>query len=791
MTLDIALVFGILACALYLLITERVRMDVVALMVLGSLAITRLVTPEEAVAGFSNAAVIAVWATFILSDGLTRTGISDLIGRVIMRLAGRSEIGMVFVIMLAAGALSAFMSNIGVAALMLPMVVEISRRTRLPASRLLMPLAYATLLGGMITLIGTPPNLLISGALSENGFAPFDLFDFSPLGLVLLTGGTLFIALIGRLWLPRQKIEVGRRRRSQRKLRKQYGLHTRTIDMRIGEDSILVGKTLAQSRIGAAAGLIVMALQREGRTRFMPSRQTLLEAGDRLVVQGQLDQFNEFRRWSELVIEREAPVLQSLVAGHVGVIEVGVAEDSPLVDQMFSHSEFRERYRANWLAVRRGEVVRRENLAKVPIRANDVLLLQTELENVERLSHSSDFSGYREVNQKELTDVYRLQEHVFVVRVPRESALDGDSLKRSRFGDAFDFHLLGLFREGELTILPPADVPLLGGDLMLIQGREEDLDALRGLQELEVDTENAAQLNVLDSDRLSLTEATLQPHSDLFGKALIDLDLRARYDLEVVAVWRNGEPIRANLDNLVMKLGDALLLLGPREKLRLIENDPDYLLLTPVGQRPQDTSKAPVAGAIIAGVLLTVLIGWLPLHIAAVIGATAMILSGCLTMDEAYRAIEWRAIFLIAGMLPLGVAMDQSGAASLLAEQTLTLLGPLGVWWVIAGLFLVTAAATIVIPTAAVVVLMSPIVITAMTDLGVQPHTAMMAIAMAASASFISPISHPANLLVMGPGGYRFVDYLKIGLPLMLVVFVLTMITLPFFWPVLPAVTSP
>ena len=212
MTLQIALVFVILLGALILLITEKVRMDTVALLVLGSLAITGLVSAEEAVAGFSNAAVITVWATFILSEGLTRTGISDLIGRLILRLAGRSEVAMVFVIMLAAGGLSAVMSNIGVAALMLPMVVELSRRTRLPASRLLMPLAHATLLGGMTTMIGTPPNLLISGSLSANGYEPFALFDFSPLGVILLAGGTLFITLAGRLWLPKLKTEIGRRR---------------------------------------------------------------------------------------------------------------------------------------------------------------------------------------------------------------------------------------------------------------------------------------------------------------------------------------------------------------------------------------------------------------------------------------------------------------------------------------------------------------------------------------------------------------------------------------------------
>ncbi len=160
-----------------------------------------------------------------------------------------------------------------------------------------------------------------------------------------------------------------------------------------------------------------------------------------------------------------------------------------------------------------------------------------------------------------------------------------------------------------------------------------------------------------------------------------------------------------------------------------------------------------------------------------------MVLTRCLSMEDAYRAIEWRAIFLIAGMLPLGTAMQQTGAAEFLAQQTMQLLGPMGPWWVIGGLYLVTAAGTMIIPTAALVVLMSPIVLSASTDLGIAPQTAMMAVAMAASASFTSPISHPANILVMGPGGYRFADYLKLGLPLTVVVFLTVMLLLPVFWP--------
>src|SRR5690606_39054607 len=181
------------------------------------------------------------------------------------------------------------------------------------------------------------------------------------------------------------------------------------------------------------------------------------------------------------------------------------------------------------------------------------------------------------------------------------------------------------------------------------------------------------------------------------------------------------------------------------------------------------------------------LLGWLPIYMAALIGATLMVLTGCLTMEEAYRAIEWRAIFLIAGMLPLGTAMDESGAARFLAEQTMMLLGSFGPWWVIGGLYLVTAAANMVIPAAALVVLMSPIVLTASAQLGFEPQTAMMAIAMAASASFSSPISHPAHVLVMGPGGYKFSDYLKVGLPLTLVTFATAMLLLPLLWPLEPA----
>ena len=288
MTLEIALVLGILAISLVLFISEVIRMDLVALLVLGALAVTGLVDSTEAFAGFSNSAVITVWAMFILSEGLTRTGIADVIGRQVMRIAGRREIAMIVVIMITGAVLSAFMNNIGVAALMLPVVVEVSRRTRIPASRLLMPLAYSTLLGGLMTLIGTPPNLLISESMVLNGYAPFKLFDFTPLGGAVMIVGVVFVALFGRFLLPARRAARDKRV-SPRSLRARYKLQERTFMMRVPYDSVLVGKTLAESRIGASTGLIILSLLRQGRSETLPGRQTVIRGGDGILVQGRLE----------------------------------------------------------------------------------------------------------------------------------------------------------------------------------------------------------------------------------------------------------------------------------------------------------------------------------------------------------------------------------------------------------------------------------------------------------------------------------------------------------------------
>ena len=550
---------------------------------------------------------------------------------------------------------------------------------------------------------------------------------------------------------------------------------------------MLVGKSLAESRIGVSTGLIILALVRFGRSEALPNRRTVLRAGDSLIVQGRIDQFRELQRWSDLVIEREAPVLKSVVASKVGYAEVTISEGSPLVSELIRHAGFRTRFNVAVVGIKRKTAYRMTNLAYVPIRAGDRILVQGELDAISELGKYKDFDDVNALSAEQLGEIYKIEERLFVLRLPKDSELAGATLDKARLSDVFDFRVGAIFRDGALTVMPGGDEILQGGDLLLVEGQPEDLDVLRGLQELEVEAKVGPGVGALESERLTLMDATLDPRSSLAGRTVGELNFRERYGIELAGIWREGETMTAELTDERLQVGDALLMIGPRDRLALLENDSDFLILTPLGQEPPDTRRAPLAAGIMVGVIAAVMAGYAPISVAAVVGGTVMVLTGCLNMEQAYRAIDWRAIFLIAGMLPLGIAMQETGAAEYLAGQVMQLLGDAGPWPVITGLYLLTAMATMIIPTAALVVLMSPIVLSAMAEFGLAPETAMMAVAMAASASFTSPISHPANILVMGPGGYRFVDYLKVGVPLTLVVFVAVMLLLPVFWPLAPA----
>jgi Trk K+ transport system NAD-binding subunit len=475
-----------------------------------------------------------------------------------------------------------------------------------------------------------------------------------------------------------------------------------------------------------------------------------------------------------------------MVASKVVYASVTIAEGSPVVAELVRHAAFRTRFDVAVVGIMRKDGYRLTNLAYVPIKAGDQVLVQGEVEAIAQLQKHPDFDLVDIFTPERLAEQYHTDERMFVVRLPKHSDLVEETLKKSRLAEVFDFRVIAIFRDGELKVMPRGGEVLLGGDLLLIEGQQGDLDVLRGLQELEIDTKVPANVGAFESERLTLMDATLDPRSALGGRSVGELNFRERYGIELAGIWREGETVGTQLADERLQVGDALLLLGPHNRLQLLATDSDFLILTPLGREPPDTRRAPLAALIMLGVVGVVMMGNAPISVAAVIGGTIMVLTGCLNMEQAYRAIDWRAIFLIAGMLPLGTAMQETGAATFLAGQVMELLGDAGPWPVIMGLYILTAMATMIIPTAALVVLMSPIVLSAMADMGLQPETAMMAVAIAASASFTSPISHPANILVMGPGGYKFVDYLKVGVPLTIVVFITVMVLLPIIWPLAP-----
>ncbi len=781
MTLEIGLVLVILASAAVLFVTERVRVDVVALIVLLSLALSGLVTPTEALSGFANPAVVTVWAVFILSGGLTRTGVARLLGRYVLRLAGESEIGLVAAIMLSAGAMSAFMNNVGVAALLLPVVMDICRRTGVAPSKILIPLAFSSLLGGLVTLIGTPPNILISEAAEELGLGAFDLFDFTPVGLAVLLAGAAYMAFVGRHLLPhRGRARPVNGNAVSSDLSELWNLKERLNVLRLPQGSALAGRTLGESRLGSALDLHVVGIRRGEERVLAPGPTTVLRAEDRLVVQGELEALERLRKEQRyLDYEEESRTVVKLFWHELGLLEVRLP-GSRRVGRTLRQLDFRPRFGLNVLAIwRDGKPYGvGAGLPDVALAAEDVLLVLGSQQEAAAFADDPSFTA-EPANKAR----YSCEELLMIVHLPEDSPLLGKTLPETRLGDAFGLTVLGIVRDGTEGLLTRADVGLAVGDILLIAGQPEDLAAVHGLRDLELDLDPQVDLGRLETHEIALAEVVIAPRTTLAGRTIRGLHFREKYGLTALAILRDGKVTRREVRSTRLKFGDALLLYGARRRLRLLGGEPDFIVLTEEAEEPLLVEKAPVAAAVMAAVLLPVILGWMPIYIAAIGGATLMVLLRCLTMDEAYQFIDWRAVFLIAGMLPLGVALQKSGAARFLTEGVVATVGGLGPLWIVAALYLVTAFAAQVMPTAAVAILMAPIAFNTAQDLGLSPYALLMTVSLSASASFMSPVAHPANVLIMGPGGYRFADYIKVGLPLTVVCLVVVLLVLPRVWP--------
>lgn len=599
MTPQITLTLIILAAAIALFVSERWPADAVSLLVLLILVLTDLLTPAEAFASFANPVVIAIGSVFVVSAALFQTGVATKLGRGIVQLAGDSEPRLIATLMIGAALLSGVMNNVAVTAVFMPVVVDISLNTGRAPSRLLLPLAYAATVGGTLTLIGSPPNLIASETLSKGGFGHFGLLDITPIGAFGTLVATVFMVTVGRKLLPERSLEKKlQRTRLPRQLINLYRLPERVFALHVLPQSPLIGQTLAESDLGCEYGLTVLGIVNQSGCRMAPPTTHRIHAGDRLLTQGGP------RRIKRVVAEKG---------------------------------------------------------------------LRSEIATVE-------------------------------------------------------------------------ETDLLIGDI-------------------------------------GVAEVTLTPRSPLAGQSLRALDFRERFGLTVLALWRGGEPVERYIGDEPLRLGDAFLVQGPWRKIRLLHDQPGLLVISEDEGIPRRIRKAPWAVAILLIMLATVATESLSLPVAALGAAVLAVLTGCLRVEEARNAVEWRVIFLIVGMLALGVAMQKTGAAQWIALTLLLPMASLGRLTMTAGVFLITVILTLGISNHATAALVAPIAFSAAVSQGLDPRPVLLAVAVGTAAALFTPFAHPGFLLVMGPGGYRFRDFLRVGLPLTVLMFLTVLVVLPLFWP--------
>lgn len=765
----------IVLVALTLFVGGWISVDIVGLLVLSSLALSGLVSPTEALAGFSSPAVITIWGMFILSAGLTRTGVAYRIGQPLQRFARSSETTLIIALMVASSLLSALINTTTVAALLLPAVMDLARRSGRPPSRLLLPMSCGCLLGGPFTGISTSTNILVTDSLRAVGQRSFDIFDFTPITGIIVFGGIVFMILIGRWLLPKGQPK----RRSGENIESSYQLGKHIFSIQIPSNSPLVGRTLIESRLGSALYLTVLCLKRAGQLIYSPQATEELQAGDILVVHGQTDNVNLFHGSQHLRVEA---VDEALRLSRLAAARAVVGEDSSLVGKSLVENGLRRAYHVHVLSMEEATGACLTDFHRRHIDVGDVLLLQGEEAALKRLEEDGLVTDLVFVSAAEVEEMACNDIRLASVRLPEGSILAGRDLVESRLGNAFGLTVTALVRQEQVIYMPPPEEKLQGGDLLVVQGCQNDLDIFEGLQDLEVFEQSPRLVAELESQRIGMTEVLLSPRTSLAGRTLNGLLFRERYGLNVLAIWRKGHARRQGLQDMPLKFGDALLVYGPRQRLEVVAHDPDFLMVDQVAARAPLLHKAPIAVAIMIGVLASAISGLVPISIAALTGSALMVLFGCLEIEEAYRAIEWKVIFLIASMLPLGVAIENTGAAQMGATAFISLAGDMGPRWVVGILFGVTVLCVQVIPPSALAVLMAPMALSTATALNISPHLLMMTVAMGTAASFASPFSHPAHLLVMSPGGYKFTDYLKVGVPLTIIAFLACVVFLPMFW---------
>jgi di/tricarboxylate transporter len=383
---------------------------------------------------------------------------------------------------------------------------------------------------------------------------------------------------------------------------------------------------------------------------------------------------------------------------------------------------------------------------------------------------------------QELTETYQLGEYITELRVLENSALIGKTLFGVQFGERHDVTVLEILREGQ-KLFSPLHEPIRAGDVLLVRGKVDSLMDLKAAQGLEMDPAFRLQDKTLETEKLRLAEVVVATRSTVAGRTLAELDFRNRYRAIVLAAQRRGHTLRDKLNTLRLRFGDALLVMGLEEDIARLRADDNFIVLERVDEPTLRRHKVPVALAIFAAVVSLAAMGVMPIVVSAILGCVALVVARCISLEEAYQAIEWKVIFLLAGVLPLGIALEKSGAARLVAEQSVHLVGVFGPVGMLAVMYLLTAVLTEFMSNNASAVLLAPVAISMAEQMGASPRPFLMAVTFAASTAFATPVGYQTNAMVYNPGGYRFTDYMKVGIPLIGIFCALSVYFIPRFWP--------
>ncbi|WP_369310770.1 SLC13 family permease [Providencia rettgeri] len=601
-------VLTLLLIAIVLFTTNKIRMDVVALLVIVAFVLSDTLTLEQATAGFADPNVLLIAALFVIGDGLVRTGIAYQMGDWLVRVAGSSESKMLVCLMITVAGLGAFMSSTGVVAIFIPVVLSVAARMKTSPGRLMMPLGFAGLISGMMTLVATPPNMVVNSELVREGIKGFQFFSITPIGILILLAGIAYMWLTRR-WLGSNEPDKlpERYRRTFRDLIRDYKLAGRARRLAIRKGSPLIGHTLDELHLRSRYEANVVGIER----------------------------WRKFRR-----------VMVSATGG----------------------TELRER---------------------------DVLLV--------------DIS---------VTD---------------------DELR--------------LFCSEQL--LEPM---ILRGDYFSDQSRD-----------------------------VGMAEVSMNPDSELLGKSLRDIKFRTRYGLNVVGIRRDGKALDGKLVDEPLRLGDILLVIGDWKLIRILSTKPRNFIVLNLAAEVEAVapaaSQAPHALFCLALMVAMMVTNEIPNFIAALIACLLMGKFRCIDMESAYKSIHWPSIILIVGMMPFALALQETGGIALAVDALMKIAGGLGPHVMLLCLFILCATIGLFISNTATAVLMAPIAIAAARQMEVSPLPFAMVVGIAASAAFMTPVSSPVNTLVLGPGGYKFSDFLKIGVPFTIIVMLISIAVIPILFP--------